>query len=123
MPRNSTRARQGLHNPAPGVRSILASEITWCEPESLKRFPGNPRRHPEVQIRALMRNIARQGWTNPILTDESGTILAGHGRLDAAMRLALPKVPTLTLYLPRRNARSSSRTISCLNKRSGISIC
>jgi DNA modification methylase len=43
-----------------------------------------------------MRSIERV-WTNPILIDESGTILAGHGRLEAAKRLGRSEVPTLTI--------------------------
>jgi len=60
----------------------------------LKEFPGNPRRHPESQIAALMKSIGRF-WTNPILVDETGTILAGHGRWEAARRLGMTAVPTL----------------------------
>ena len=44
----------------------------------LKEFLGNPRRHPEGQIAGLMKSI-RRFWTNPLLIDETGTILAGHG--------------------------------------------
>jgi DNA modification methylase len=62
----------------------------------LKPFPGNPRRHPEAQIARLMRNIERV-WTNPILIDEAATILAGHARLEAAQRLRMTDVPTLTI--------------------------
>src|ERR1700689_48206 len=53
--------------------------------------------HPEAQIRGVMRNIRDTGWTSPILIDESGTILAGHCRLEAAKRLGLEAVPTITL--------------------------
>jgi ParB-like chromosome segregation protein Spo0J len=62
----------------------------------LKPFPNNPRRHPEAQIARLMRGIERV-WTNPILIDETGTVLAGHARLEAAKRLGLTEVPTLTI--------------------------
>jgi hypothetical protein len=62
----------------------------------LKPFPANPRRHPEAQLAGLMKSIAKI-WTNPILIDESATILAGHARLEAAKRLGLTEVPTLTL--------------------------
>src|SRR5262249_12087888 len=48
------------------------------------------------QIGRLMRSIA-EVWTNPILTDESGTILAGHGRWEAAKRLGRTEVPTVTI--------------------------
>jgi DNA modification methylase len=43
-----------------------------------------------------MKSI-RRFWTNPILVDESGTILAGHGRLEAARRLGMTEVPTVTV--------------------------
>jgi hypothetical protein len=36
-------------------------------------------------------------WTNPLLIDETGTILAGHARLEAAKRLGMAAVPTLTV--------------------------
>src|SRR3974377_719790 len=68
----------------------------WHPIGDLKEFPGNPRRHPEGQIAALMKSI-RRFWTNPILVDEAGTILAGHGRWEAAKRLGMTKVPTVTV--------------------------
>jgi DNA modification methylase len=43
-----------------------------------------------------MKSIGRF-WTNPILVDETGTILAGHGRWEAARRLGMTKVPTVTV--------------------------
>src|SRR5262249_25162007 len=64
--------------------------------DDLKPFPGNPRRHPESQIAGLMKSI-RKVWTNPILIDESAMILAGHGRLEAAKRLGMSEVPTVTI--------------------------
>jgi DNA methylase/ParB/Sulfiredoxin domain len=42
-------------------------------------------------------NSIRRVWTNPILIDESNVILAGHGRLEAAKRLGMTEVPTLTI--------------------------
>jgi DNA modification methylase len=74
----------------------LTEKIVWRPVGDLKPFPKNPRRHPEAQIVRLMRSIEKI-WTNPILIDEAGTILAGHARLEAAKRLGLTKVPTLTI--------------------------
>src|SRR5580704_16675735 len=74
----------------------LSDKIAWLAVGDLKPFPSNPRRHPEAQIVRLMRSIQRV-WTNPILIDEVGTILAGHGRLEAAKRLGRSEVPTLTI--------------------------
>jgi DNA modification methylase len=74
----------------------LMDRVVWRTIGELREFPGNPRRHPESQIASLMRSVSHI-WTNPILTDETGTILAGHGRLEAAKRLKIDKVPTVTI--------------------------
>jgi DNA modification methylase len=72
----------------------LMDHVVWRPVSELKEFSGNPRRHPEAQIAALMKTIQRF-WTNPILVDETATILAGHGRWEAARRLGMSEVPTI----------------------------
>jgi DNA modification methylase len=74
----------------------LMDKIVWKPIADLRPFPGNPRRHPEHQIASLMKSI-RRIWTNPILIDERCTILAGHGRFEAAKRLGMKEVPTITI--------------------------
>jgi DNA modification methylase len=78
------------------LRRGLAKQIVWRLIGTLKPFRKNPRRHPEAQIAALMKSISRV-WTNPILIDESGTILAGHLRLEVAKRLGMEQVPTIMI--------------------------
>ena len=60
---------------------------------SISPYNNNSRRHPEHQIEALIAAIQRFGFTQPIILDELNTVLAGHGRLEAAKRLKLPTVP------------------------------
>lgn len=56
--------------------------------------PRNPNRHPLAQIEALARVIESQGWREPIVvSNRSGFIVKGHGRYEAAKRLALTEVP------------------------------
>jgi DNA modification methylase len=74
----------------------LMKQIVWRAISSLKPFPKNPRRHPEAQIAALMKSISRF-WTIPILIDQTGTILAGHLRLEVAKRLGMTEVPTIMI--------------------------
>jgi DNA modification methylase len=74
----------------------LASKIIWRNLQDLRPFPNNPRQHPEAQIARLMKSM-RRVWTNPLLVDEMQTILAGHGRCEAARRLGLKLVPTITI--------------------------
>ena len=61
----------------------------------LKAFPTNARTHSKRQIQLIAKSIEAFGFTNPLLIDEEGTILAGHGRLQAARFLGLAEVPTL----------------------------
>jgi DNA modification methylase len=74
----------------------LLDRIVWRPIAYLKPFPGNPRRHPEAQIARLMKSIKRL-WTIPILIDEDAVILAGHARAEAAKRLGMTEVPTITI--------------------------
>ena len=93
--RLKTKLKHAASTPQP-IHRALAEKIVYRPITALKPFLGNPRHHPHAQIARLMKSITR-GWTNPILIDEAGTILAGHGRLMAAKRLRLREVPTLTL--------------------------
>lgn len=64
---------------------------------SLTPHPHNPRRHPATQRAQLAESIQTFGWTVPILIDEHGTILAGHGRAEVAAEMELENVPTVTI--------------------------
>ncbi|MDP7051541.1 MAG: ParB N-terminal domain-containing protein, partial [Verrucomicrobiota bacterium] len=56
--------------------------------------PRNPNKHSDRQIALLAKIIGNQGWRNPIVISErSGFIVAGHGRLGAARVLNVQKVP------------------------------
>jgi DNA modification methylase len=55
----------------------------------------NTRTHSDVQIAQIAASIREWGWTVPVLVDENGTIIAGHGRVLAAQRLSLVDVPVM----------------------------
>lgn len=57
----------------------------------------NPRTHSEKQLKQLMRSIEHFGFTNPVLIDGAGGIIAGHGRVEAAKRLRWKSVPAISL--------------------------
>jgi len=73
------------------------TNITHKATDSLVPFAGNARTHPEQQLEQLCRNIERFGFYNPVLTDEQGTIIAGHGRVMAAKLMGLATVPTIVI--------------------------
>lgn len=63
----------------------------------LKKYPNNPRTHSDRQIEKLAYSIRMFGFTVPIIIDKEGTVLAGHGRLEAAEKEGLKKVPTICI--------------------------
>jgi hypothetical protein len=63
----------------------------------LKRNPRNARIHSSRQVKAIASSIRAFGFTNPVLVDDEGVILAGHGRFEAAKLLGLVEVPILRI--------------------------
>jgi len=58
-------------------------------------YARNARTHSDAQIGQIAASIREWGWTIPILVDEAGMIIAGHGRVLAAGRLGLGDVPVM----------------------------
>src|SRR5690606_36787264 len=50
-----------------------------------------------AQIEQIKASMLAFGFTNPLLVDEAGVLIAGHGRLEAAVALGIDKVPTIVL--------------------------
>jgi ParB-like chromosome segregation protein Spo0J len=65
--------------------------------ERLTPYAGNARTHSKAQIRQIAKSIERFGYVNPVLVDDSGQIIAGHGRVEAAKLLGIESVPALRL--------------------------
>jgi DNA modification methylase len=63
--------------------------------EDLKMNPRNARTHSGRQVQQIAASIGEFGWIVPIVVDEEGVVLAGHGRLQAALILGLAAVPTI----------------------------
>jgi DNA modification methylase len=72
-------------------------EIEYRDQSGLIPYANNSRTHSDDQVSQVAASIKEFGFTNPILIDEKGGIIAGHGRLMAAKKLGLEKVPTITL--------------------------
>jgi DNA modification methylase len=71
--------------------------IVWQSADALTPYANNPRTHSKAQIRQVADSIREFGWTNPVLVDGTGGVIAGHGRLAAAKLLDMAEVPTLQL--------------------------
>ena len=71
--------------------------VVWQDVSALTPYIRNSRTHSDEQVAQVAASIKEFGWTNPILIDEDHSIIAGHGRLQAAQRLSAEQVPTITL--------------------------
>jgi DNA modification methylase len=58
-------------------------------------FARNARTHSASQVGQIAASMREWGWTNPVLVDEVGTIIAGHGRVEAAKKLGLTEAPVM----------------------------
>ena len=72
-------------------------KITYVELNSLKAYQNNPKDHPQKQVHQIADSIKKFGFNNPILIDENGEIIAGHGRYLAAQQLQMETVPVIRL--------------------------
>lgn len=104
-----------------------AGSVSACTPVVQMRAPGdlkpakrNARRHSQKQIAQLAASIRQFGFTSPVLTDDLGRIVAGHGRVEAAKSLGLLLVPTLPLsHLSETELRAYALADNRLAEKSG----
>lgn len=66
-------------------------------PQALKPYARNARTHSKRQIAQIAKSITAFGFNNPVLIDDDLMIIAGHGRVQAAILLGLKEVPCLKL--------------------------
>ena len=73
------------------------SSIELRSPSTLRPYAGNARTHSKKQIKQIAASIREFGFTNPVLISDEDEIIAGHGRVMAALELGMQQVPTLRL--------------------------
>ena len=73
-----------------------ADKIERRKVDALIPYARNARTHSDEQVAQLAASINEWGWTTPVLIDEDGEIIAGHGRVMAARKLGIEEVPTMT---------------------------
>lgn len=77
-------------------RSWPADKVERRNIKSIIPYARNSRTHSDEQVAQIAASIKEWGFTNPILVDVDGEIIAGHGRLLAAQKLGLDEVPCIT---------------------------
>jgi DNA modification methylase len=93
---------EGTKVPAATVEAVKAFEtfeaVIEMQPlQDLKPSPRNARTHRPKQVQQIAASIEAFGFLVPIIVDEDGTILAGHGRAAAARLLKMDRVPTVAV--------------------------
>ncbi len=76
---------------------MAKTQIETVSVDALIPYARNSRTHSENQIAQIAASIKEFGFTNPVLIDSDDGIIAGHGRVLAARKLGMQKVPCLRL--------------------------
>lgn len=72
-------------------------KVEYRNIKELIPYCNNSRTHSDEQVLQIASSIKEFGFTNPVLIDGQGGIIAGHGRIMAAQKLKMDEVPTITL--------------------------
>jgi DNA modification methylase len=74
-----------------------ATKIEWRSVDKLIPYAKNARTHSDEQVAQIAGSIKEFGFNNPVLVDKENSVIAGHGRLMAARKLGMDKVPVVEL--------------------------
>lgn len=80
-------------------------QILEKNPRDLKPYHANNKKHSPEQIAHIANSIERYGFVQPVVLQEDNTIIIGHARREAALRLGLSLVPTVTLEITEDQAQ------------------
>jgi len=86
--RSRQNRRERLEQPDPGPVEQIPIDL-------LKPYSNNARTHDDRQLAKIRQSLETFGWMNPILAERDGTIIAGHGRRQAAKALGLTECPVI----------------------------
>lgn len=72
-----------------------ADKVEKWNIDKLIPYAKNSRTHSDEQVAQIAASMKEWGWTNPVLVDEGGQIIAGHGRVMAARKLGIVDIPVI----------------------------
>ena len=75
----------------------MQHELETIHIADLSPYETNSRTHSKDQIQQIAFSIKEFGFTNPVLIDAENTIIAGHGRIEAAKQIGMNEVPCIRL--------------------------
>src|SRR5258707_13192276 len=89
---------------APGARcnaatnaGLIEFQIQYRAVADLVLDPRNPRQHSQNQVNQIADSIREFGFVMPIVVDHTGQVVIGHGRVLAARKLGMPRVPVVEI--------------------------
>lgn len=92
-------------------------QIVWLEVEKITPYEDNAKKHPKKQLEQIADSIAEFGCNQPVVLDQQGVIIVGHGRfLAMATVLEWEKVPTITVNLDEEKAKAYRLADNKLNE-------
>lgn len=90
------KSGRGTQHKAEGTQSkVPAHKIELWPVARIHPYARNARRHSAAQIEQLRASFRRFGWTMPLLVREDGTLIAGHGRFEAAKLEGFTEMPVI----------------------------
>jgi hypothetical protein len=124
VPRNGGRGRESVRgarhiDSSTGKRPQANRVAELCPLSRLTPYKNNARTHSKKQIRQIANSIKRFGFTNPVLVDDAGHIIAGHGRVGAADPARAQRAPMIRVS-HLSETEKTSRTTGWRRRPAGI---
>lgn len=108
-PYQPKKARKRKEGDIMDTRTHEKIQIEYISPESCIRYERNSRTHSPNQIEQIKKSIQQFGFVNPVILDENTEIIAGHGRIEAAIALKLDVIPAIRLIGLSRSQKKALR--------------
>lgn len=84
------------------AKTVMTTRAKWPADAIERRkvselipYARNARTHSDAQVAQIAASIREWGWTNPVLIDADGGLIAGHGRVMAARKLGIDEIPVM----------------------------
>jgi DNA modification methylase len=86
-----------VRRPAATNAGLVEIQIEYRPLEDLILDARNPRQHPQRQVNQIADSIREFGFVMPVVIDASGHVVIGHGRVLAAKKLRMPRIPVVEI--------------------------
>src|ERR1700712_473626 len=85
------------HSPRATNAGLVEIQIQYRAVADLKLDARNPRQHSQRQVNQLAASVQEFGFVAPVVVDDGGRVVIGHGRVLAAKKLGMPRIPVVEI--------------------------